>query len=417
MRLLSYSLILMVLGLCLVLMACSSDDDNPASSPTTEVSTFWRTYDLGEYEYMGSIASVAGGATIVGGTAQIEHIDSSGPTPVTYSRNEAMLVSCRPDGDTIWTNIRGERQYSESIGSVIDNYAGGCLAIVAQSYYGGPGSDFTLQRFGDDGTPGTFTQVNDTQFDDVYDIRECSDGNFIMAGRYWNFGIRSMAYYAKADPSAGIIWHKTFAYPNVAITGRRIFELPDSTLVLASTYDSLNGTGDHLHTLRLSATGDSLYATVTPMGGELNVLDVAAVADGGYKLLLSQFAIPAEYAVYTVARFDNLGTVKAKQISYGGNDQYPGKGSFTSDGGAILCGHAQTGVAFNVGLLVKLDASGVVAWERTFADPEASVSFYNVIQTERGGYLIAGNRRLLLDDSYESLLARADRNGRIPEAP
>ena len=248
----------------------------------------------------------------------------------------------------------------------------------------------------------------------MYDIRKCSDGNFILAGRQDNMGSRSRAYVSKVNQSGGIIWQKTFSYSNIGLRAERILELPDSTLLTAGIFNPADGSGTDLHILRLTATGDSLYGAVVPIEGYINVKDIAATSDGGYKVLLYQENNP--YAC-VVVWMDNLGAVTSTQYSFRSYDFYIEDGEFTPDGGAILCGYLEIDPNVYAGLLIKLDASGRIAWESEFDDPNSSINFNSVIDYLGGGYVIAGARRLLLDDSYESLLIRTDENGNVTGAP
>lgn len=128
MRILSGCLTLIAITLCCLLIACG-DDRNPTNS-SPSLTTFWRTYDLGGYEYFTSLTQASGGAIVVGGLANIEAIDSSGPSPVIYTSNEAILVKCLPNGDTVWTTAFGMERYSESVVAVTPDLNGGYLAVA-----------------------------------------------------------------------------------------------------------------------------------------------------------------------------------------------------------------------------------------------------------------------------------------------
>lgn len=153
---------------------------------------------------------------------------------------------------------------------------------------------------------------------------------------------------------------------------------------------------------------------VVPIEGYVRVKAIAATTDGGYKVLLYRESGPN---ACVVVRMDNLGAVTSIQYAFKSTPFYISGGEFTPDGGAILCGFRETDQQVHTGLLIKLDAAGIIVWEREFEDPEAFVYFNAVIDYSGGGYVIAGSRRLHLDDSQESLLIRTDENGNVTEAP
>lgn len=414
MRLLSAYLTIIATVVCCLLVACG-DDDSP-TSPGPSQSTFWRTYDLGEFEYFASLTEGSAGTIIVGGHADIEIIDSSGPTPVSDTGHQAIVVKCRPNGDTLWSASLGVSSAIETVTSITPDLSGGYMAVVSQSFSGGPGSNFMLLPVAGDGVLGTGDWVNEDQYDDVDDIRKGSDESFILAGRRNNPGTRAVAYVAKYTQSANMLWYNTYADASTNLRSQRVMELPDNTLLAAGMFNPADGSGHDLHVLRLSATGDSLYGVVVPFqgDGDVEVKDIAATSDGGYKILLYQEHDP--YAC-TVVWMDNQGTVTLIQQSFRNTGFYIYDGEFTPDGGAILCGVLGEWDEVNSGLLVKLDASGLIVWEREFEDPDASIRFEAVIDYSGGGYIVTGNRKRLLDDSYESLLIHTDENGRVPEAP
>jgi uncharacterized repeat protein (TIGR02543 family) len=79
----------------------------------------------------------------------------------------------------------------------------------------------------------------------------------------------------------------------------------------------------------------------------------------------------------------------------------------TSDGGYII-GGTQNGNSF---YLVKVDASGVMQWNQTYISPNwGSTEGYSVIQTEDGGYALAGYTTLP-GNGYDYWLLKTDSDG------
>jgi hypothetical protein len=394
-----------------LLSACGVTDNSPSST----LHTFWHSHDLGGYESFASLAEGAGGRIIIGGLAHVEVVDPASPLPVDYVSNQATLLECRSNGDIVWSTLFGIEMYGETVVAVAPDPSGGYLAAVKQSYTGGPGSDFTLQPVDGDGVLGVGNSFNQDQWDDAYDIHRCGDGNFILSGRQGNMGPpRDEANIVKFDPSGATIWQRTFSRPDAHLKAEQITELPDNTLLVASIFNPADGSGTDLHVMRLSAAGDSLYGVVVPIEGNIGIEDIAATSDGGYKVLLG---LESDQYACAVVWMTNLGDLSSIQYTFDSSYFGIGDGAFTPDGGAVLCGYFEPEPDLVAGLLMKLDASGVIAWEREFVDPDASVYFLSVLDHSGGGYVVAGSRELHLDGSRESLLLRSDEEGNVSGAP
>ena len=341
-------------------------------------------------------------------------IDSSAQTPVVDTNYQALLLKHLPTGDTVWTESFGDPMYAESITDILTAPSGGYMAIVRQPYTSGPGSDFTIQQIGSVGELGTACFINIDQWDNAYDLIQCSDGNYIAAGRQASMHSRSEAYVLKTDPAGSIIWERTCFNAATHLQGERILELPDSTLVVAGIENPADGTGYDLLVIKLSADGDSLYSKIVPMDGYLSVKDIAPTGDGGYKILVFQEYLPYAFAV---VRMDSLGEVTSTQYNFRSTTFVIKDAEFTPDGGAILAGGADLGAGQYSGLLIELAPDGTVAWEREFEDADASILFESVIDYADGGYVLAGKRKLLLDGTEACLLVRTDEDGTVDGSP
>jgi len=69
----------------------------------------------------------------------------------------------------------------------------------------------------------------------------------------------------------------------------------------------------------------------------------------------------------------------------------------TSDGGFVLAGMAQVGGSLD-GLIVKLNASGDVQWQKTYGSASDGERISDIIQTPDGGYVTTGTAQVSGDD-------------------
>ena len=154
---------------------------------------------------------------------------------------------------------------------------------------------------------------------------------------------------------------------------------------------------------KVSATGAVMWANVYAAGAVSSVINrVRETSDGG--LIAAGTTTDANHNnAGLVLKLDGQGNVRwQRQIGPGSTtQQLLGDVQQTSDGGYIVTGELEppnaTGQTLASVLVVKLDASGNVIWQRSYnsltgsGSPTASNNALSVIQASDGGYLIAGN--------------------------
>ena len=154
---------------------------------------------------------------------------------------------------------------------------------------------------------------------------------------------------------------------------------------------------------KVSATGAVMWANVYAAGAVSSVINrVRETSDGG--LIAAGTTTDANHNnAGLVLKLDGQGNVRwQRQIGPGSTtQQLLGDVQQTSDGGYVVAGESEppnaTGQTLASVLVVKLDASGNVIWQRSYnsltgsGSPTASNNALSVIQASDGGYLIAGN--------------------------
>lgn len=85
----------------------------------------------------------------------------------------------------------------------------------------------------------------------------------------------------------------------------------------------------------------------------------------------------------------------------------------TSDGGYIFTGLTESfGSGFNDFFLTKTDVNGNISWSKVFGGSSFETS-YHVLQTNDGGYILAGGSSSFGSSSYEMYIVKTDNNGNI----
>jgi hypothetical protein len=130
--------------------------------------------------------------------------------------------------------------------------------------------------------------------------------------------------------------------------------------------------------------------------------------------LLGMLTLASSISQVKVSATPALGWSK----TYGGvNDDYACSVVQTGDGGYAIAGYTNS---FGVGKcdfwLVKTDGYGNVQWNKTYGGTGGDGASF-VVQTNDGGYAIAGTTMSFGAGSHDFWLVKTDENGEIPEFP
>ena len=154
---------------------------------------------------------------------------------------------------------------------------------------------------------------------------------------------------------------------------------------------------------KVSASGAVVWANVYAAGALSSVINkIRQTSDGG--LIAAGTTTGADHNVAgLVLKLDGQGNVQwQRQIGPGATTQaLLNDVQQTSDGGYVVTGQLEppnaTGQTLASVLVVRLDATGNVVWQRSYnsstssGSPTASNNALSVVQATDGGYLLAGN--------------------------
>ena len=236
---------------------------------------------------------------------------------------------------------------------------GGYIMLVSGSF----NKIIWLVRLDADGNPVWIKQFNEVNFDDIYnayDIYPVSDGGFVIAGTAFLKG-RSTSYeiwVAKMDASGNIVWQRTYAYDDSMI-GRNIIETNNKGFLVSG-----RAIGNRLVLIKIDAFGNFQWQKMTE-GYEFEPFDILMQA--------------------------------------------------TKDGVAIISSQIINGNEKD-GFIMKVSADGEIEWSKLY-DYQYYDRFYMIIQTNAGGYAVAGYTKEL--DKYAKVwVMKLDSTGDIdPSCP
>jgi hypothetical protein len=218
--------------------------------------------------------------------------------------------------------------------------------------------------------------------DIAYSVRQTSDGGYVVAGYTDSYGAGRDAWLIKTDAAGNRVWDKTFG----GGVGSSVRQTSDGGYIIAGYTESSN-----LWLIKTNVSGNEVWSRT--LGGDRFVDEgywVQQTSDGGYIVAGRTASFGAGYFDVWLVKADALGdTVWTR--THGGEGRDEGYSvQQTSDGGYIVAGSTESyGAGWSDVWLIKTDADGNKAWDRTFGG-ESDEYGYSVQQTSDGGYIIVG---------------------------
>jgi len=204
------------------------------------------------------------------------------------------------------------------------------------------------------------------------------------------------------SPCPGMEWVKTYDGP-LAERGTSILPTADGGYVVLGEADTAVPGAQDVWVLKLNETGVVEWERTYGGPGRERPQEILATADGGYLVLSSTSSFGPNPSVNTmnawIFKLDASGDI-LWQNAYGGTKQdLLFDIASTPDGGFIAAGGSDShrtgsGYWWDVAdaWVVKLDASGNVAWQKAYGVSATGECASGVQPTPDGGYIVAGSK-------------------------
>ncbi|UOK41500.1 MULTISPECIES: T9SS type A sorting domain-containing protein [Flavobacterium] len=246
-------------------------------------------------------------------------------------------------------------------------------------------------------------------------ICQASDGGYLISGLTGSndgditgFHGDYDCWIAKINSTGTIQWKRTLGGSGLDNINS-IQQTLDGGYILAGSTNSSDGDitsnqgGYDCWVIKLNSSGTIVWKKTFGGTGWESVLSIQQTSDGGYIFAGYSGSANGDVAsVYAgtnfwVVKLDAAGTI-LWQKTFGGNGQdYAWSIQQTTDGGYIVAGETNStdgDITSNVvnydGWIVKLNANGIMQWQRTLGGDNAD-SIYCIRQTSDGGFILVGN--------------------------
>ncbi|WP_309641649.1 T9SS type A sorting domain-containing protein [Flavobacterium sp.] len=255
-----------------------------------------------------------------------------------------------------------------------------------------------------------------TDTDNIFSILQTTDGGYIATGYTRSTDIDAIGNHGNQDillvkmNAAGTIeWKKTYGGSS-SETANAIKQTSDGGYVIAGNTYSTNGdiTSNHGNSdawvLKLSAIGDLEWQKTLGGTSQDNANDVTQTSDGGFIIACDIFSsngnVTSNHGATDawIVKLNASGVIDW-QKSYGGTKlDIATSIQKTTDGGYIFAAYTNSNdgdVTGNHGTnttdywVVKINATGTIEWKKTYGGSNAEEA-KSIQQTVDGGYILCG---------------------------
>jgi hypothetical protein len=315
---------------------------------------------------------------------------------------------------TMWAMTYGGPGADEAR-SVIQTSDGGYAIAGSTQSFGHGGWDMWLVKINTTGQV-QWNQTYGSAFDEHgYQVIELNDGGYALAGTVNGTDL----YMVRTNSTGNLVWALNYRSPQVtgfAIWGSTssIVQTADGNFVLCGTkqkYGFVMVPMGDIAVIKVSASGQVLWE---------NYYDIL-VNNGGNKIIQTSdlgFAVLG-YAESTFGYFKETVLVKLDANgSFLWNNTFGdiGENAFsvlqTSDGGYAIAGYTSVGLGLNY-FLIKTDSLGNQTWIKTYGGTNEYDLAYSLVQSNDGGYALAGYTNSFGAGSNDFWLVRTDSSGNM----
>jgi hypothetical protein len=316
------------------------------------------------------------------------------PIPQAPPGTNLLLAKADTNGNLEWSRSFGG--FARDVGhTVIECYEGGIAVVGSTHTYGKGSSDLWLLRTNRTGHPIWNQSYGGTEWDECFDLVECNDGGFAIAGETLSFGNGNAdVILVKTDILGNEQWMMTFGGPNDD-KGSSIVKCGDGGYAISATTHSFGVGSSDMWLIRTDRHGQLVWSKT--FGGLYEDIanSVVLCRDGGFLLVGRTKISSFDPGTLFMVRLDQTGN----QIW---NRSYIGISHFGEGWSAVECSDGGFGVIGSMNVagesdfddiwFLRFDSIGAIQWERKHGGTGISIPLggYSVRECDDGGFVMAG---------------------------
>ena len=284
---------------------------------------------------------------------------------------------------------------------LVSPFAGAVLAFLAGFSLSSQAQDLFANAYGGGG------------YEYAYTLIQTSDGGYALSGPTDSFGAGGWDYWiAKLDANGVITWQKTYGGAEDDIPNAMLQTL-DGGYVLAGRTQSFGAGGWDFWILKLDASGGRVWQKTCGGKQDDMAYSIQQTVNGAYVVSGWTASYGTGSFDYWVLKLDASGN-SLWQKAYGGTSaDWPYASCLTSDGGVVVAGGSVSfGIGDNDVWVLKLDSSGNRVWQKAYGGPSDDRAF-SVQQTADGGFVVAGFTKSFGAGDMDFWVLRLDASGTL----
>lgn len=325
---------------------------------------------------------------------------------------DVLLIRTDPGGDTLWTRVYGGSGDDMAEG-IVQTDDGGYAILVATSSKGAGGLDYSILKINSDGDLLWEKTYGGSRDDCCFSIDYTNDGGFIMAG--YQVTASSMdIYIVKVDHNGNQEWDKVLSQ-DVYNFARYIIQTSDGGYVYTGYISSGNPNVRSLLIGKIDADGNTVW-TRTSSGGEIDFgFCIQETSENEYIIAGRTTSYGAGDSDVYLVKADNEGHIQWYKTYGGPKRDLVFSIVQTDDGGYAMAGITESyGQGPSDVYLLRTDSNGDTLWTRTFGGDYKDES-YDLTQTSDEGFAIVGGHYFLeaLTEKAQLYLIKTDNAGTV----
>jgi hypothetical protein len=272
--------------------------------------------------------------------------------------SDVYLIKTDANGNSLWAKTFGGT--GNDYGYSVQQTTGGGYIITGITYSFGAGSeDVYLIRTDANGDSLWTKTFGGIGLDEGKHVVQTSDGGYIISGLTGSFGAGSYdLYLIKTDVNGNSLWTKTLGGTGQD-EGRDVRQTSDGGYIISGLTTSFGAGGSDVYLLKTDINGVLLWAKT--YGGSGTDIGNASqqTSDGGYIVAGTTDSSSTGKSDIYLIKTDNTGNSLWRKTFGGTNLEYVFSCQQTTDGGYIIAGHTRSfGSGFQNVYLIKTDVIG-----------------------------------------------------------
>ena len=364
--------------------------------------TFEKKYGTWKDEHPEAMLQTADGGYIMAGTQS-----ESGLNPDGY------IVRVNEFGDTLWTRTYA-RTWSSGLYSIAES-GDGFIATGFNTVTLGPArSDLYLLKINQQGDTLWSKHYGGSRDESGQEIKPTSDGGFIVAGRYDEAYNTTSFYLLKIDTQGDTLWTRKYGLG----TGYRAFaraveQTDDGGYMIAGYVAEYISDYEDVYMVKTDSLGMMEWSSLYNWSNYDIAYDMQEIADGYVLVGLTHYQGEGRWNVFLYKTNSSGDSLWLKTYGDSLDDRGYAVKQTTDNGFIIAAWTSSWGAGSFDYYLIKTDSDGDTLWTRLFGGNSHEYA-YDVIQTQDGGYAIAGASFSQSAGWGDYYLVKTDGNGYLP---